>query len=217
MPLSGHRCSPGLENADLPQESNTSLYQIDECPELFVDACICDEQRNLVFLSAWGRDTAMQEFLARLTLGSAENGLEQFHIVMDGRSIPVFPNSEMLEKRTTRQLRGTLFGSLIHLWLFDKRCSQPDRANHYAYALVDKNHSPRQRLWPLVTETCPLPLLAHWREPVLDVLTDHNMLHPLTGALGPVTAWRLSLELDVLETALGHLIRQGTLTTHAQD
>ncbi|NAT57468.1 hypothetical protein CU666_03215, partial [Pseudomonas syringae pv. actinidifoliorum] len=93
------------------------LIQIEECPDLYVDACVCDEQRNLIFLSAWGRDTAMQEFLARLTLGTAEDGLDQFHIVMNGQHIPVFPDVELLDKRTTRQLRGTLFGSLLHLWL----------------------------------------------------------------------------------------------------
>lgn len=49
--------------------SPTPLYQIEECPDLYVDACVCDEQRNLVFLSAWGRDTVTQEFLARLWAG----------------------------------------------------------------------------------------------------------------------------------------------------
>lgn len=192
------------------------LVYIEECPDLFVDACACDEQRNLVFLSAWGRDTALQEFLARLTLGSSDNGLEQIHIVAEGRSLPVFPNADLLEKRTTRQFRGTLFGSLLHIWLFDRRCAQPDRANHLAYALLENGQSPDQRLWPLITETCPLPLLPHWREPVLDVLTQHDMLLPLPGTLGPITAWRLSLQLDVLEPALGDLIRVGHLTTHAQ-
>lgn len=195
---------------------STQLFQIEECPDLYVDACVCDEQRNLVFLSAWARDTALQEFLARLTLGSAENGLEYFNIQIDGRSLPVFPNADQLEKRTTRQFRGTLFGSLLHLWLFDRRCAQPDRANHFAYALLEKGANPLHDLWPLVTETCPLPLLQHWREPVMGVLTHHNMLQPLPGALGAISAWRLNLQLDVLEPALGDLIRQGQLTTEAQ-
>ncbi|WP_010202708.1 hypothetical protein [Pseudomonas syringae group genomosp. 3] len=192
---------------------HTQLFQIEECPDLYVDACVCDEQRNLIFLSAWGRDTAMQEFLARLTLGTAEDGLDQFHIVMNGQHIPVFPDVELLDKRTTRQLRGTLFGSLLHLWLFDQRCAQPDRANHFAYALIDEAQDPFKRLWPLVVNTCPLPFLPHWREPVMSVLTAHNMLQPLVGAIGPVTAWRLSLQLDVLEKALGELIRAAKLTT----
>jgi len=195
--------------------SPTQLLRLEECPDLYVDACACDEQRNLVFFSAWGRDTAVQEFLARLTLGSSENGLDLFHINADDRSFPVFPNVELLDKRTTRQYRGTLFGSLVHLWLFDRRCVQPDRANHFAYALLGQGQAAHQRLWPLITETCPLPLLPHWREPVWEVLTQYSMLQPLPGALGAITAWRLSLQLDVLEAALGALIRQGVLTTHA--
>ncbi|EMM6323477.1 hypothetical protein RO330_004862, partial [Pseudomonas aeruginosa] len=95
--------------------SPTPLYQIEECPDLYVDACVCDEQRNLVFLSAWGRDTVTQEFLARLTLDREENGIDHFHIIVDGRRLPVFPNQDLLEKRTTRQFRGTLFGSLLNL------------------------------------------------------------------------------------------------------
>ncbi|MHB0818449.1 hypothetical protein ACYCFK_09235 [Stutzerimonas stutzeri] len=198
--------------------SPTHLFRIEECPDLYLDACVCDEQRNLVFLSAWGRDTALQEFLARLTLGGAENGLDQFHVTVGGHSLPVFPNTDLLEKRTTRTFRGTLFGSLLHCWLFDRRCAQPDIANHFAYALLqhERDADPLQRLWPLVMETCPLPLLQHWREPVLEVLNRHQMLAPLPGAAGDVSAWRLALQLDVLEPALGELIRCGVLTTEAR-
>lgn len=196
--------------------SPTKLFQIEELPDLFVDACVCDEQRNLVFLSAWGRDTVLQEFLARLTLGREESGIDQFHVIVDGRRLPVFPNQELLEKRTTRQFRGTLFGSLLHLWLFDRRASTPDQANHFAFALLEREEDPHHRLWPLVMETCPLPLLPHWREPVMGVLIQHQMLTALPGAIGNVCAWRLTLQLDVLEPSLGELIRRGELTTEAQ-
>ncbi|WP_349571131.1 hypothetical protein [Azotobacter salinestris] len=201
--------------SDSPPPAST-LHPIDECPDLYVDACVCDEQRNLVFLSVWGRDTALQEFLARLQLGSAENGLDQFHVTLNGHRLPVFPDIDRLEKRTTRQFRGTLFGSLLHLWLFDRRCARPDRANHVAYALIEAGTGSTQRLWSLAMETCPLPLLPHWREPVMAVLAQHEMLQALPGALGPVTAWRLSLRIELLESLLGDLIRQGVLSTHAQ-
>ncbi|WP_313465849.1 hypothetical protein [Pseudomonas nitroreducens] len=196
--------------------SPTHLFQIEELPDLYVDACVCDEQRNLVFLSAWGRDTVLQEFLARLTLGREENGIDQFHVIVDGRRLPVFPDQDLLEKRTTRQFRGTLFGSLLHLWLFDRRASAPDQANHFAFALLERDEDPHHRLWPLVMETCPLPLLPHWREPVMGVLIQHQMLTALPGAIGNVCAWRLALQLDVLEPSLGELIRRGELTTEAQ-
>ena len=196
--------------------SPPQLFQVEELPDLYVDACACDEQRNLVFLSAWGRDTALQEFLARLTLGREENGIDQFHVIVGDRRLPVFPNQDLLEKRTTRQFRGTLFGSLLHLWLFDRRALAPDRANHFAFALLQRDEAPHQRLWPLVMETCPLPLLQHWREPVMEVLAQNQMLTALPGAIGDVCAWRLALQVDVLEPTLGELIREGHLTTDAQ-
>jgi hypothetical protein len=54
--------------------------------------------------SPWARDTAVQEFLARLTLGRDEQGLDQFHVITEqGASIPVFVgNVENLEKQRTR-------------------------------------------------------------------------------------------------------------------
>src|SRR5258708_7251898 len=95
----------------------TPLYRIEECSDLMADGCLCDEGRNLIFLSVWGRDTAVQEFLARLQLGSQKDGLDQFHLLADEhQSIPVFVgNVDQFEKRTTRAFRRTLFGSMVHV------------------------------------------------------------------------------------------------------
>lgn len=190
------------------------LYRIDECPDLMADGCVADEHGNLVFLSIWARDTAVQEFLARLTLGRAEQGLDQFHLVTEqGASVPVFVgNAAQLEKRTTRAFRRTLFGSMVHVWLFDKRCVQPDKANASALALLPSGSSDHtQRLWALVRETCPLPLLNHWRDAVLELLQLQDMLVRLPFALGQLEGHRLALNVPALTMALGELIRTGTL------
>ena len=68
--------------------SSTTLYRIDECPDVMADACVGDDQGNLIFLSIWARDTAVQQFLARLTLGRDEQGLEQFHHAVPHRRMP---------------------------------------------------------------------------------------------------------------------------------
>ncbi|WP_198263462.1 hypothetical protein [sulfur-oxidizing endosymbiont of Gigantopelta aegis] len=56
-----------------------TLYKIDEVSDLYVDAFLID-QSQLVFLSVWGRDTALQEFFARLTLPKSEQGLREIHL-----------------------------------------------------------------------------------------------------------------------------------------
>ena len=197
--------------------SSTTLYRIDECSDVMADACVGDDQGNLIFLSIWARDTAVQQFLARLTLGRDEQGLDQFHVITDqGGSVPVFiGNVDRLEKRITRAYRRTLFGSLSNVWLFDRRCVKPDKANASALALLPKGSAHRlDRLWMLVRDTCPLPLLDHWRETVLELLQSREMLARLPFALGPLEGHRLAIDVPALTLALGSLIRSDVLTAY---
>ena len=198
----------------LANTSSTTLYRIDECPDVMADACVGDDQGNLIFLSIWARDTAVQQFLARLTLGRDEQGLDQFHIITDqGGSVPVFiGNVDRLEKRVTRAYRRTLFGSLTNVWLFDRRCVKPDKANASALALLPRDSTHRlDRLWKLVRDTCPLPLLDPWREPVLELLQAKSMLTRLPFALGALEGHRLAIDVPTLTQVLGGLIRSGAL------
>ncbi len=196
------------------------LYRIDECPDLMADACISDESGHLVFLSVWARDTAIQQFIARLTLGTKEDGLDQFHVLTEqGHALPVFVgNVDSLEKRLTRAYRRTLFGSLVHLWLYDRRCTSPDKANARALALLPKD-SPAtiERLWRLVQDTCPLPLLDHWQSPVMSLLRQNEMLTRLPRSLGPLEAHRLSIDVPRISEQLGSLIRNGCLGVDETD
>lgn len=199
----------------MPEHSSLSrLYRIQECQDLMVDACLCDERRNLIFLSLWGRDTAVQEFLARLTLRQDEKGLDHFHLIDDSEqaeTLVFVSDVDRLEKRSTRAFRQTLFGSMINVWLFDVRCIKPDKANSCALALLPKDSDRTQRLWALVQETCPLPLLDHWRDPVLDLLNTRAMLCALPAILGPIEGYRLALDVPALTMALGELIRNEAL------
>jgi hypothetical protein len=202
----------------LSPASPKPLLSIDECPDLMADACVGDEDGRLIFLSVWARDTAVQEFLARLTLARVARGTEAFHVVNDAGAAfrHDVGNAARLEKRLTRSYRRTLFGSLVNLWLFDARCIRPDPANACALALLPLEASCRwDRLWRLTRETCPLPLLDPWREPVLEILRERSMLTRLPLALGPLEGYRLAIDVPVLSEALGELIRADVLTVDA--
>ncbi|MBP7656784.1 MAG: hypothetical protein KA742_09605, partial [Pseudoxanthomonas sp.] len=122
---------------------------------------------------------------------------------------------DRLEKRMTRAYRRTLFGSLSNVWLFDRRCVKPDKANASALALLPRGSDHRlDRLWTLVRDTCPLPLLDHWRETVLELLQSREMLARLPFALGPLEGYRLAIDVPVLTQALGSLIRSDVLTAY---
>lgn len=203
--------------SDLP---HTFLYRIEECPDLIIDACVADEIQQLILLSLWGRDTAVQELLGRLTLGATEGGLERFQLLTTEWTSNTIAVADVrrLVKRTTRTFERTLFGSMIHAWVFDSRCVNPDKANGSALAILPRDDvSQRQRLWSLVRDTCPLPLLEHWRGTVLDLLHSQGMLSALAFSMGPVEGYRLALDVPVLTAALGDLIRSGTLTVDGED
>ena len=189
------------------------LYPIDEFSDLKADACLLDDDFNLVFISLWGRDTSIQQLLAQLTLGCKEGGLTRFHLVSGNHSIPVdVPNVENLCKQSARTFRKTLFGTMTNLWLYHKLAVEPDRANAKAFALFPKGiMDVTDRLWPLVQSCCGLPLLAHWKDAVLGMLQGDKMLTRLPGAFGPVQGYRLAIQLPQLEARIKESIRLGLL------
>jgi hypothetical protein len=67
------------------------------------------------------------------------------------------------------------------------------------------------RLWRLVQDTCPLPLLDHWQEPVMSLLRQNDMLTRLPRLLGPMDAHSLSIDVPRISEQLGSLIRSGRL------
>lgn len=93
------------------------LFHIDECADVMADACVCSENSDLVFLSVWARDIAIQQFLTRLTLERADDGLDQLHLVTDqGGSVPLFiPSVERLEKRLTHSYRRPILAAAREL------------------------------------------------------------------------------------------------------
>jgi hypothetical protein len=189
-------------------ETTTSLGSIDECPDLMVDGVVLDENDTLIFLSTWGRDTAIQEFIARLQLGTQENGLPFFNLVTPAGTVPVEVGSiDRLEKASARAYQRTLFGSMTNLWLFDKRAIKPDKANASAIALIPQGEDATDRIWRLVREACPLPMLEHWRGKVIAEMNAGEMLKKLPFAFGPLVGWKIAIDVKELTERMSELIR----------
>lgn len=192
-----------------------TLLTLTDVPNIMADGYLCDERRSLLFLSVWGRDTAVQELLGRLSLKNDE-GLSQLTLTDDAlHEHLLFPgDTDNLDKRTSRHQR-TRFGTLIHLWLFDKRCLMPDRANGQAFMLLppDDPHW-HDRAWALLRETTSLPLLDHWQERVLAYLDTTQMLTQVHG-FGALIGWQLSLDTPALTDFISCSIRTGELRTVA--
>ena len=153
---------------------NPTLYRVQEISDLFVDGCVRDPERGeLLFLSIFGRDGQLQQFLAALTLRPEEGGFRQFTLasVLDphqNTSTVHVSNAGELSKHTGK-FPQNLFGNLAHVWLYSDSLVKPDHANGRAWLLVSDHlvdGQPSQvaldRLWERLKELSSVPLADEW-------------------------------------------------------
>ncbi|HEB56630.1 MAG TPA: hypothetical protein ENI98_10065 [Gammaproteobacteria bacterium] len=185
------------------------LLKISAINDIFVDAYLVDEANYLLFLSLWGRDTALQEFIARLSLPASENGIRDFHVVGHGHDRYVqIPNVDMLDKTTAKTSGNTIFGQLTQLWIYDKQAVKPDMSNRRAMMLFRESDNPDP--WPTVKTVCHLPLLDHWREAFLNCCHKREWLRKLDKGFG-MSGLLIELGDDDVESAITEMIRNREL------
>lgn len=196
------------------------MYCIDGQSDVFVDACIPDDAGQLLFLSAFGRDTSLQQMLARFQLRATEGGLDRITIRREEEPFTALvgdPNR--LEKLTGRLPRETLFGNLVHLWVFDPVVLEPDRANGRGWILVEEEEHRgercvelrAQRRWLLLSRLARVPLLDEWRDPLLEALeAEFPSAWHTSGCIGRLSAERLALP-DAFESLVSGLLTRGAL------
>ena len=182
------------------------MFQIEEFPEIWADACLRDSEGQLMLLSAYGRDGSMMQLLAAIELGrSAAQGVDSLHLLDGdgGRHLVYLGDAKRLRKHAGRLPKGNLFGQLNQMWLFDKRLQELDRANRIGFVMMRRDAAGsgsqdyREQAWVLVKTLSPVALLDSWREEVLDWCEQRAALQRVGSSeypgLGPVSAWRVSL------------------------
>lgn len=188
-------------------DESGELLALDVCPGLFIEALVLDQIGYLVFASLWGRDTACQEFLAKLSLPATQGGITAFAAGALRASV----RSDRLEKLTGRVPRECLFGNVVQLMLFDPLCKEPDLASRRAILLFQSNEAENHdRLWTLVRSVCHLPLLDHWRA-VLDAFVANGWIEWLP-AFGRVQGCMIDLgETAAIEALIHDMALAGVL------
>ena len=202
-----------------PHQNPPVLMPILDAPGLFADAMLADEGNNLLFLSFWGRDTAVQEFRARLSLPVREGGLDSFRLRLgsETKAFIQLGDPERLLSDSGRTSPQMLFGSLVHLWLYNRLAVEPDRANRRALLLYQPaelssaNGRSRlvSRLWSQVMATCHLPLLPGWRNTILQSFQSRGWIKTLKGV--SVQAYVIDLSDDAIEDVITQLIHSREL------
>ena len=184
------------------------LYKLMELSDLYADACVRDESGKLMFLSLYGRDTAIQQLLAAFTLKEANGGIGEFRLsTVTDDGVQTIERVEVgdpdrLTKFNGRLPKENLFGNLVHTWIYDEVLLKPDRSNKTAWLMLDEpfttSSRPRliQGIWSLYKTLSPVPLLDGWSEVVLRATQGECVSFMENSAyppLGNVSAVRVSL------------------------
>jgi hypothetical protein len=206
------------------------MFRIQEFSDVMADACLRDSEGRFLFLSLFGRDNAILQFLAAMELPRAEQGVDRFHLVdAGGQAHPVdVGGTDRLSKHSGRLPRQNIFGPVSHLWVFDATLTRPDLVNRHAWVLRRTTElddgTLKERLldqaWETVKTLSPVPLLDDWREPVMTFASAAGMVRLIDDRiyppLGPIAGARVALGQHFLPR-LSTLVAAGDLRLPVQD
>lgn len=195
------------------------LYVIDEQPDVFADAVASDDNVQLLFMSVLGRDTSIQQLMARCQLPRAQGGIDKLSFRQEGAAGDALAllvgDPSRLDKFTGRLPKENLFGNLVHAWVFDPVILEPNRAGRSGWQIREQraDHGPLEAdddaLWSLIKDVSPLPLLDHWRDPMLAWLHGRGAVRA-TRCLGRVGATKVVLP-SAFEREISEMVRAGAL------
>ncbi|HET9645873.1 MAG TPA: hypothetical protein VFP68_21525, partial [Burkholderiaceae bacterium] len=202
------------------------VYRIQEFSEVMADACLRDSEGRFLFLSIYGRDHALLQFLSALELPATQGGVDIFHLVDEcGEASPVHVGgTDRLTKSSVHLPKANLFGPMSHMWVYHKAIEEPDFANRHAWVLVPGADDETQRklqdkAWAMVQRLSPVPLLDHWRERVMAEAFKSGLVKPLDDQvappLGPIRGMRISLGQGFADR-LSQWVESGALTLEAE-
>lgn len=196
------------------------LFKILEISDLYADACIRDTSGELVFLSLYGRDTAINQLLAAFQLGDREGGFSSIRLLDEESGVQhrvSVRRAESLTKFSGRLPKGKLLGNLVQTWVYDPCLVTPDRVSKTGWVLLDESlegDGARQhlidRVWAMYQHLSPVPLLDSWKEVVLrasEVQCLTMMDATDNPPLGRVSAVHVSLT-DMFSEFVSRLVKQ---------
>lgn len=184
------------------------MYRVQEFPDVMSDACLRDSEGRFLFISLYGRDNAVLQFLSAMALPRAQQGVDRFNLVDTTGLIHAVDvgGTDRLAKHSGRLPRENLFGPLSHMWVFDSTLTRPDLVNRQAWVLRRAEASSdtatssarlMDQAWETVKRLSPVPLLDDWREPVMTFASTAGMVRVIDDStyppLGPITGARVAL------------------------
>ena len=198
--------------------NNTNLMRILDVNDVYTDGFLVDDSGSVAFLSLIGKDTAIQELRARWSLPLTQGGLTDFQIETPDSAVRINIGSPESLEFLSGRMATSLFGHLIQVFVYKQLSQKPDYANRKALQLFKKGDvtDPSEKLWALIKNLSPLPLLDQWKELVFAMFISKSWLTELPG-MGDVSAHIISIPEDELAEMLKTNIQCGALLARADE
>ncbi len=206
------------------------LYKVVELADLFVDACLRNESGELMFLSVYGRDTAIQQFKAAMQLKPNSGGISSFslrncneraetpHTVHVG-------NPDRFEVYSGRFPKDNLFGNLTHLWIYDPVLIKPCKATKSGWVMLNQpwgsaevSNQVLSGVWSLYKTLSPVPLLDDWQTAIMhsnNEICVTWMTATNYPPLGKISAAKLVIDAEFTEIISG-MVKSGLIGIDGQ-
>ena len=177
------------------------MFVLEQQSDVFVDALVSDHRAQLLFLSVYGRDTSIQQLMARLHQRRDQGGVDDLTLQDPASHSEVLRvlvgDPARLDKITGRLPRTGLLGNLLHAWIFDPAVLTLDPATGSGWLLehlqgdLPKGHRAAReaaQAWRMVKELSPVPLLDHWMLTVASAVC--SIRSPRPQGCGPCPRFR---------------------------
>ena len=193
------------------------MYVLHEQSDVFVDACASDHRAQLLFISAYGRDTSIQQLMARIHQRATQGGVDHLSMAKTSQDRPLLKvltgDANRLDKVIGRCPKASLLGNLVHAWIFDPVLLKPDPAtgSGWIFSQGDKVDGPAEyrQVWRMLKELSPVPLLDAWALTVMNHLVSvGSLVRP--PCVGSIQALRLELPEDFMDW-VSERVRAGDL------
>ncbi|MCX8578690.1 hypothetical protein J3U21_04670 [Gilliamella sp. B2776] len=189
----------------------SNILILQDIPDLKCDCCIANNDSELIFLSVWGKDTAMQELFAKLTIGeTTKHGLKDIKL----NHHRVFLAEGKHYAKRTLKVTKTLFGSLIHAFIFDKRIIEPNRDSNSMISIYKKEDISTiyNRYFDAIKTLSSVPFLEHWADEIVSIAKQQGMIKEHKAIVGDIDATTIIVNDTILTQIMSQNIRDGILT-----
>ncbi|HVV67976.1 MAG TPA: hypothetical protein VHE99_02910 [Gammaproteobacteria bacterium] len=193
----------------------TEFLQSEQLPGLFIDALVTDADNNLLFLSAWGNESFVQQTRARLSLSDWEEQLRHFRLQQPAKNLTtglISIDRTLVEDVTGRPAGNTLLAHVTQLWIYNRLTIAPDNANHRAVLLrrhTEEETQYKTRVWQALQVLCPIPLHVTW-EFLLDKFVERGWVRFCRGF--KIDACYLDFSNSAVELFITDQVQTGALT-----